>query len=884
MSDLPILTIQILFTLLFLWAVRVAVRDRDLLARDVALVFAPITLILTMNVLIDVFGRFPTWVDFASTIFLLTQPVFSLKLVSDVRGLPRWLLRVAIAATVLSSVLVVLSGGAVILVLGGIAVFIVTELVAAGYLATEARRRSGAARVRLAVAALATALVAGSLLAVAASAAGPGATAPAAILLRGVTLLAAVGYAIAFLPPRFLRRFWQGTAAFEHSERLLAASPATATSALWDELATTATQLTGAASVVLVQDDDGLHVVGSSLDSVATGTTYAGDLGGAGATDPADPGSPAIRSLIAASGHRFAKVVPLAPEQVQIGAIVLLRDRPSLFDTDDASLVEALGVRSAQLVQRREVLADQEALSTRLAQTVAALEAASAAKSDFLASMSHELRTPLNAIIGFSALMAGQREVDGMLSVPEEWVQHIRSGGEHLLTLINDVLDLAKVEAGRMDLAIESIDLGHAIRESAGGLRPLADRKGQPLEVSIDGSVSVDVDPARLRQILYNLLSNAIKYSPDGAAICVTGSRSDGEVRIAVQDHGVGIAADDHARVFEEFRQVGDQAQRLSGTGLGLALTRRLVEAHGGRIELQSALGFGSTFTVILPDRSAIEPPADRGAKRPAAALEVGGRDILVIEDEASSARLLQTYLTNAGYTVRIATDGEQGLALVRARRPAAIVLDILLPGIDGWEVLRRLKSDQTLRDVPVIIATVVDERGVGLALGAVDYLVKPIDPGALLERLRRYTFTTKVKTRSMTVLAIDDDPAALDIVESTLTPLGFAVRRASSGEDGIALAESCAADLVICDLMMPGVDGFEVISRLRGAEATSAVPILVLTAQDLSALDKARLNGRVLGIAAKGESGVNGLSEWLRRVLPPIAVHVDPAAVATRF
>jgi DNA-binding response OmpR family regulator len=273
---------------------------------------------------------------------------------------------------------------------------------------------------------------------------------------------------------------------------------------------------------------------------------------------------------------------------------------------------------------------------------------------------------------------------------------------------------------------------------------------------------------------------------------------------------------------------------------------------------------------VILPDQLIVEASSDPGDVVGAAAHDLDGRDVVVIEDEASSARLLQTYLSNAGFGVRVATDGEQGLALVRAQRPAAIVLDILLPGIDGWEVLRQLKSDQALRDVPVIIATVVDERGVGLALGAVDYLVKPVDPDALLERLSRYTFTTKVKTRSMTVLAIDDDPAALDILEGALTPLGFNVRRASSGLEGIKLAQTVGADLVICDLMMPGVDGFEVVTQLRGGEGTSTIPILVLTAQDLSPEDKARLNGRVLGIAEKGETGVNGLSEWLARVLPP--------------
>ncbi len=579
-----------------------------------------------------------------------------------------------------------------------------------------------------------------------------------------------------------------------------------------------------------------------------------------------------MNDLLERADARFGKVVTLAPEHDLMGAIFLLRTRPSLFDADDAALVEALGIRSAHLVQRREVLAEQEALSVRLAQTIAALEAAGAAKSDFLASMSHELRTPLNAIIGFSSLMSAQVEVDGSLNVPREWVEHIRSGGEHLLSLINDVLDLAKVEAGRLELATEGVDLGHAVASSVAGIRPLADRKRQTVDVAMDSFITVEADPGRLRQILYNLLSNAIKYTPDEGCIEVSGSRVNGEIRISVRDNGVGIAPDDQVRVFEEFRQVGDQAQRMAGTGLGLALTRRLVEAHGGRIELESKLGVGSTFFVTLPDTHPAEEAADPANLYLLESLPEEAQDILLIEDEASSARLLQTYLVKAGHHVRVASDGESGLAMARARKPAAIVLDILLPGIDGWEVLRQLKSEAGLRDVPVIIATVVDERGVGLALGAVDYMVKPVDPKALLDRLGRYTFTTKVKTRVMNVLAIDDDPVALDIIEDTLGPLGFNVRRAGSGREGIELAHSVGADLVICDLMMPEVDGFEVIARLHAAGATSSIPILVLTARDLTAMDKARLNGRVIGIATKGESGVHGLSEWLTHVMPNTA------------
>ena len=776
MSDPTTFAVQVLFGLLFIWAAWVAVHRREVLARDVALVLAPIALILTIGPLGDAVGGLPSWVSPATTVFLLAQPLFSLQLVADIRGLPARLLPVATGAVVVAAVAIVLSN-AIAVALGAIGVFVVLELVAAGYLVIEARRRSGAARVRLALAALATGAVAGSLLSLAASAAGPDAAAAAGIAIRVVTLLAAVGYWIAFLPPRPLRQFWQGSAAFGHSERLLAAAPTTRIAALWAELASTASLLTGATTVIVLDDGTALRVAASSDRALTAGMTYPGAaLDGLVEGGPLDP---VMSDLLSRTTCRSAKVVPLDPEQTRIGAIVLLRPRPSLFDADDAVLVAGLGIRSAHLVQRREVLAEQETLSQQLTQTVAALEAASAAKSDFLASMSHELRTPLSAIIGFGALMTTQPEVNGELSVPREWVEHIRNGGDHLLTLINDLLDLAKVEAGRLELVTEPLDVGQAIAASVAGLRPLADRKHLRVEVVAEPSIVINADPGRLRQILYNLLSNAIKYTPDSGSIRVSGSRVGAEVQIAVQDTGVGIAPDDQARVFEEFRQVGDSTQHQSGTGLGLALTRRLVEAHGGRIELVSELGSGSTFTVSLPDPELITSTEGTSAPLTAEPIDPDASDILVIEDEPSSARLLQTYLLDAGYRVRLATDGETGLAMSRTKVPAAIVLDILLPGIDGWEVLRQLKSDPGLRDVPVIIATVVDERGVGLALGAVDYLVKPIDPTVLLDRLRRYTVTTGARVSGKGVLAIDDDPAALDVIEGTLAPLGVTVRRA---------------------------------------------------------------------------------------------------------
>jgi signal transduction histidine kinase/DNA-binding response OmpR family regulator len=877
-DDLLSLLIEVPFAVLFGVTIWQAIRRRDPVAGDLALAFSGLAAIFVVELVTRAVGPVPREAALAAAVLLLMQPAFTLKLVSRLRHVPRWIVPLAFVATAGTAIPLALTptaDGVSALALAAIGAFALFEAVAAAYLAVEARRRHGAARARFAVAAIATAALAASLLA--AGSASAGASSEVATLVgQVIAMLASFGYLFAFLPPRWLRRQLSNATAFQHAERLIAVPANEPVESLWMHLATAAQVIAGGDVLVVERTATGAHTVLASTDAaVAPGTTLPQPVfpsaAGSGPYRGTDIATQVPQEL-RATGARHMTVLPVPTVTAQSVAVVVLARHATLFGADDMSVVAALASETVLLADRRAVLAEAELLNSRLAESVTALRAAGQAKSDFVASMSHELRTPLNAIIGFSDLMRLEPQSDGMVPVPAEWVEHVYNSGQHLLGLINDVLDLSKVEAGRLDLQYEQLDLRQAVAEAVAGVHVLAQRKSLLIQTDVD-EIRLEADRGRLRQILYNLLSNAIKFTPDGGRVTVEAHLAVEGVHIEVIDTGVGIAAGDQAHVFEEFRQVGDAGARQAGTGLGLALTRRLVEAHGGRLELDSILGSGSRFRIVLPGAVAASASSHPEPALPALRADVGSeREVLVIEDDPSAVRLLRTYLEPQGYTVRSCHDGETGLQAARQNAPAAILLDVLLPGIDGWEVLRQLKADARLRDVPVVIVTVVDERDIGMALGAVDYFLKPVRRDALLSRLARHMLAPAARPGGIRILAVDDDPQALDLVAAALEPEGYEVCRASSGAEGLRLAREQPFDLVICDLVMPEVDGWDVVAGLQADERTQNVPILILTAHDLTAAERQRLNEHMVGVLGKGTDAVAGLRMWLARAAPAVA------------
>jgi signal transduction histidine kinase/DNA-binding response OmpR family regulator len=869
--DVVTLVVEVAFALVFCHALVAYVRGRDPLQRDVMLVFTAMATIFGLEVWRRVLGPPPAWLGGISSVLLLAQPYLTLRLVAQLRSVARPLRLAALIGFGVTGLPFALGRPMPpVVVLAAVAVFVAVETVAAGFLYREARRRSGSPRIRLMAAAAGTAAFAVAILAAGAGAAGPRAAAVAGDVALAVALASGVAYLVAFVPPRWLRQTWSTSAAYTMVTSLLEAPAGESPERIWQRYADTVCAVTASdtAVVLLGHPSDGIFEVAASPQPASADVAYPCrqlDMLLAAPQPVAVPGGSAPElavALAARVGACYVRAVPLGLRSGGYGALVLLNTHRRLFPGDDVVLLGQLGAQAGLIAERGALLAEHERLNNDLAASVDALSMASKAKSDFLANMSHELRTPLNAILGFSELMdTPDGDPHAETVVPLEWIRHIRRSGRHLLDLISDILDLAKVEAGRIELKPEPLPLPATITDVVTTLRAVSDRKRLQITTDVP-ALTVTADRIRLRQILDNLLSNAIKFTPEDGRIHLSADHTDTEVRITVTDTGVGITADDHAKVFEEFAQVGDPTARQAGTGLGLTLTRRLVEAHGGLIELQSQPGQGSAFTVCLPGGTAstttrTSRPADR-PPQPGA--------VLIIEDDPAAAALLRTHLTDIGYPVDIAPTGQQGLDYARQHQPRAILLDLILPDLDGWQVLREIRTDPTIHNIPVIITTVVDDHNIGVPLGAVDYLIKPVNPEVLIAILNRHA-VLPTPGKTTTALAIDDDPATLDLLTATLARHGTHTHTAATGSAGLALARQHPYDLIICDLLLPDTDGFAVIAALHTDPASTAIPILVLTGADLTDSDRDRLAAHVLDIVGKDTHTHDRLSDWLDRL-----------------
>jgi signal transduction histidine kinase/CheY-like chemotaxis protein len=492
------------------------------------------------------------------------------------------------------------------------------------------------------------------------------------------------------------------------------------------------------------------------------------------------------------------------------------------------------------------------------------VERANKLKSQFLASMSHELRTPLNAILGFSQLLSAQVGQPKDLSKNKRWLEHIETGGRHLLQLVNDILDLSKIEAGMVELNREAFEVEAAIPEVISNIRHLAMEKKIQVDVQNEANVNVFADRIRFKQILYNLLSNAVKFTPEGGDIKLKVSRDGLLAYVSVTDTGIGIRPEDHKAVFEEFRQVGNTTKGVTeGTGLGLAITKKLVEQQGGEIELASELGKGSRFTFTVPLSQ--EP-----ARTPSSSLTMGVQSrrikplILVVEDDTPARELLVSYLTPEGYETATASSGEEALVKALQLLPDAITLNGLMPGKGGWEVLHRLKITPATAAIPIVIVSIVDNKERGFALGASEYLVKPVQKDPLLAALKKHVGNGSQRK----VLVIDDEEASLQLASQVLQSAGYVSVVAHSGREALDLLTKNAVDAILLDLLMPEMDGFEVLGHIKDNPSMRDLPVFVLTAKDLTSADTEFLLRATQGLFRKEESWKESLLAQLRRVI----------------
>ncbi len=603
---------------------------------------------------------------------------------------------------------------------------------------------------------------------------------------------------------------------------------------------------------------------------------------------PADSGFSIDTGLVELP-PRYLIAVPVMFQDRLLGVLVLGSMAP--FDELKKDVIQnsvpQVGValtnarnNEAALKLSREIAVKNEELNRKNSE----LEKAYRVKSDFLASMSHELRTPLNSIIGFSSVLLGPTG-DPLTPDQRMALDKVLKNGKHLLQLINDILDFSKLEAGRMTVNVESDVVSNIIYSTIMTVEMLVKQKGLVLRQEIEPELpTLSTDILKVKQIIVNLLSNAVKFTEHGEIVLTVKSEPQGRISFVVKDSGIGIEEKNLPLVFQEFHQIdSSHSRKYKGTGLGLPISRRLARMLGGDLLVESTFGKGSLFTLTIPVVFTVEAvkeimpapstPISFKSKdlKPtpiaqAVARTIGpdsGTRILCIDDDPDATEILRSYLVPDGYNVTVAFSGDEGIKIARTMKPALITLDIMMPQKDGWQVLRELKRDPTLKDIPVIIHSMIDNKPLAMSLGAIDVMPKPVDSRQLLQRVQQV-----IKSDDQFVLVVDDNKDYTQAMKEMLEMAGFSVHVANSGEEALEELKSGIPAVIFLDVVMPGMDGFQVVRRLQSNDLWRKIPVVILSGKELTDRERDMLQSSIKEVMNKEDFTKEAIASTIKRIL----------------